>query len=147
MIIISWMLTWSQTAIQSHVYVDDILNDCAKVKIWAMINITNAFFQTYMYPDNSHIMAVSTHFGLYKGLVMLMGLKKCSFHSSVTCHFWHVEVFESIKSIMTSYECLKTIDLTKMPKNEIYVMTDVSNLHSGAVLSFANWHAQLLLTP
>ena len=48
----------------------------------------------------------------------------------------HVEAFESIKVIVTSHKCLTTINLTKMPENKIYVTTDASNLHSGAVLSF-----------
>ena len=48
----------------------------------------------------------------------------------------HVEAFESIKSIVTSHECLMTINLTKMPENKIYVTMDASDLHLGAILSF-----------
>lgn len=54
---------------------DDILNDCTKGKIWSSINMTNSFFQTLMHPDDIHLTAVSTPFGLYEWLVMPMGLQ------------------------------------------------------------------------
>ena len=48
--------------------------------------------------------------------------------------------FDSIKSIVTSCECLTTIDLSKLPDYKIFVTTDTSNKCSGAVLSFGtNW--------
>ena len=55
--------------------IDDILNDCAKGKIWAKLDMTNSFFQTKMHPDHVPFTAVSTPFGLYEWLVMPMGLK------------------------------------------------------------------------
>jgi len=55
--------------------IDDILNDCAKGKIWGTINMTNSFFQTRMHPDHVHLTAVNTPLGLYEWLVMPMGLK------------------------------------------------------------------------
>lgn len=56
-------------------HIDDILNDCAKGKIWASIDMTNSFFQTHMYPDDIPLTAVSTPFGLFEWMVMPMGLK------------------------------------------------------------------------
>ena len=53
---------------------DDILNDCAKGKIWSSIDMTNSFFQMLMDPDDVHLTAVSTPFRLYEWLVMPMGL-------------------------------------------------------------------------
>ena len=38
--------------------------------------------------------------------------------------------------IVTSQECLTTINLTKLPKYKIFVTTSTSNKCSGAVLSF-----------
>ena len=55
--------------------IDDILNDCAKGKIWATLDMTNSFFQTRMHPNNVHLTAVSMPFGLYEWLIMPMGLK------------------------------------------------------------------------
>ena len=55
--------------------IDDILNDCAKGKIWAEMDMTNSFFQTRMHPEHIPLTAVSTPFGLYEWLVMPMGLK------------------------------------------------------------------------
>ena len=67
--------------------IDDILNDCTKGKIWAKLDMTNSFFQTRMHPDDIHLTAVNTPFGLYEWLVMPMGLKNSpSIHQRrVTC--------------------------------------------------------------
>jgi hypothetical protein len=42
--------------------IDDILNDCAKGKIWATIDMTNSFFQTRMHPDYVHLTAINIPF-------------------------------------------------------------------------------------
>jgi hypothetical protein len=55
--------------------IDDILNDCAKRRIWATIDMTNSFFQTRMHPKDIPLTAVSTPFGLFEWTVMPMGLK------------------------------------------------------------------------
>jgi hypothetical protein len=55
--------------------VDDILADCAKGKIWSVIDMTNSFFQTRVHPDDVHLTAVTTPFGLYEWLAMPMGLR------------------------------------------------------------------------
>lgn len=56
-------------------WVDNILADCAKGKIWGTIDMTNAFFQTKMKPSDIPLTAVSTPFGMYKWCVMPMGLQ------------------------------------------------------------------------
>lgn len=48
----------------------------------------------------------------------------------------HQSAFDGIKSIVTSRECLTTIDLSKLPDHKIFVTTDASDKRSGAVLSF-----------
>ena len=55
--------------------VDDILANCAKGKIWSKLDMTNSFLQTLVHPDDVHLMAVTTPFGLYEWVAMLMGLK------------------------------------------------------------------------
>jgi hypothetical protein len=55
--------------------VDDILSDCAKGKIWSKLDMTNSFFQTRVHPDDVHLTAVSTPFGLFEWLAMPMGLR------------------------------------------------------------------------
>jgi hypothetical protein len=55
--------------------IDDILADCAQGKIWGKIDMTNAFFQTHMHPEDVKYTATCTPFGLYEWLVMPMGLK------------------------------------------------------------------------
>ena len=71
-----WQLN-ENTVTDSHPlpHIDDISNDCTKGKIWAKLDMTNSFFQTRMHPDNIPYTTVSTPFGLYEWLVMLMGLK------------------------------------------------------------------------
>ena len=58
----------SNTVIDSHPLpcVDDILNDCAKGKFFSTIDMMNSFFQTRMKPEDIHLTAVSTPFGLYE---------------------------------------------------------------------------------
>jgi len=53
--------------------IDNILADCAKAKIWGKIDMTNSFFQTRVHPDDIHLTAISTPFGLYEWPVMPMG--------------------------------------------------------------------------
>ena len=55
-------------------HVDNILADCAKSKIWSKLDMMNSFFQTRVHPDNIHLTAVTTLFGLYEWLTMPMGL-------------------------------------------------------------------------
>lgn len=56
-------------------WVDDILADCGKGKIWVTINMTNSFFQTRMHPNDVPLTVVTTLFGLYRWLVMPTGLQ------------------------------------------------------------------------
>ena len=55
--------------------VDDILADCAKGRIWSRLDMTNSFFQTRVHPDDVHLTAITTPFGLYEWTVMPQGLK------------------------------------------------------------------------
>ena len=53
--------------------VDDILSDCAKGKIFGKLDMTNSFFQTRVHPDDIHLTAIRTPWGLYEWTVMPMG--------------------------------------------------------------------------
>ena len=53
--------------------VDDILADCARGKIFGKMDMTNSFFQTRVHPDDIHLTAVRTPWGLYEWIVMPMG--------------------------------------------------------------------------
>lgn len=48
----------------------------------------------------------------------------------------HQKAFEEIKRIVTSRDCLMTIDFSKMLEYKIFVTTDASDRCSGAILSF-----------
>jgi len=69
--------------------VDDILVDCAKGKIWAVFDMTDSFFQTRVHPDDIHLTAVTTPFGLYEWTVMPMGYRNApSIHQLVMQTAW-----------------------------------------------------------
>lgn len=53
--------------------VDDILADCGQGKIFGKMDITNSFFQTRVHPDDIHLTAVRTPWGLYEWCVMPQG--------------------------------------------------------------------------
>jgi len=54
--------------------VEDILADAGHGKIWSKMDMTNSFFHTHMHPDSIPLTAITTPFGLYKWMVMPMGL-------------------------------------------------------------------------
>jgi Reverse transcriptase (RNA-dependent DNA polymerase) len=53
--------------------VDDILTDCGKGKVFGKMDMTNSFFQTRVHPDDIHLTAVRTLWGLYEWTVMPQG--------------------------------------------------------------------------
>jgi hypothetical protein len=53
--------------------VDDILADCGKGEIFGKMDMTNSFFQTHVHPDDIHLTAVRTPWGLYEWTVMPQG--------------------------------------------------------------------------
>jgi hypothetical protein len=48
----------------------------------------------------------------------------------------HQDAFNVIKALVTSKNCLTTIDPSLMPGHKIYVTTDASDIGSGAILAF-----------
>lgn len=56
--------------------IDSILADCGRGKVFSKMDMTNSFFQTIVHPDDVHLTAVSTLFGLYEWLVMPMSLSE-----------------------------------------------------------------------
>jgi hypothetical protein len=56
-------------------WIDDILADCAKGKIWGKIDMTNSFFQTLVHPDDVKYTATLTPFRLWEWVVMPMGMR------------------------------------------------------------------------
>ena len=55
--------------------IDEILADCAHSKVFTKIDMTNSFFQTWVHPDDIHLLGVHTPFGLYEWTVMSMGVQ------------------------------------------------------------------------
>lgn len=56
-------------------WIDDILADCVKGKIWGKIDMTNSFFQTLVHLDDIKYTATLTPFGLWEWVVMPMGMQ------------------------------------------------------------------------
>ena len=55
--------------------VHEILSNLGQGKVFATLDMTNSFFQTRMHPDDIHLTAVNTPWGLYEWVVMPMGIK------------------------------------------------------------------------
>ena len=47
-------------------WVEDILADAGRGKIWSKMDMTNSFFHTRMHPDSIALTAITTPFGLYE---------------------------------------------------------------------------------
>jgi Reverse transcriptase (RNA-dependent DNA polymerase) len=127
--------------------IDDILADCAKGKIWGTIDMTNSFFQTHMHPDDIHLNAVNTPWGLYEWLVMPMGIKNAPaiYQHRVTaalrpligkiCHvylddviIWSNNVEEHVQNIHTILEVLERAKLYCNPKKTRLFCSEVHSL-------------------
>jgi hypothetical protein len=115
--------------------IDDILADCAKGKIWATIDMTNSFFQTRMHPDDVHLTAVNTPWGLYEWLVMPMGIRNApAIHQRCVtaalrpfigkiCHvylddivIWSNTLEEHVRNVRTILQALEEAKLYCNPK-------------------------------
>jgi len=55
-------------------WINNILVDCAKGKIWGKINMMNSFFQTLVHLDDIKYTAMLTPFGLWEWVIMPMGM-------------------------------------------------------------------------
>jgi hypothetical protein len=64
--------------------VDEILAVCGKGKIFGKVDMTNSFFQTHIHPDDIHLTAIRTPWGLYKWTVMPQG--GCNAPSTHQCY-------------------------------------------------------------
>ena len=124
--------------------IDDILADCAKGKIWATIDMTNSFFQTRMHPDDIHLTAVNTPWGLYEWLVMPMGIKNAPAihqrrvtaalreHIGKICHvylddivIWSSNLEEHARNVRTILEALEKAKLYCNPKKTKLFCTEI----------------------
>ena len=124
--------------------IDDILADCAKGKIWATIDMTNSFFQTRMHPDDVHLTAVNTPWGLYEWLVMPMGIKNAPAihqrrvtaalrdHIGKICHvylddivIWSSNLEEHARNVRTILQALEKAKLYCNPKKTKLFCTEI----------------------
>jgi hypothetical protein len=55
--------------------IDEILKDCAKGKFFGKIDMTNAFFQMQVHPDDMKYLTIHTPWGKYEWMVMPMGVR------------------------------------------------------------------------
>jgi hypothetical protein len=111
------------------------------------MDMTNSFFQTRMHPDDIHLTAVTTLFGLYEWLVMPMGLRNfppihqhCMTaalyeHISKICHIylddiiiWSDNVKQHTKHICLVLSSLRKASLFCNPKKCNFYQLDVNFL-------------------
>ncbi|KAJ8468870.1 hypothetical protein ONZ45_g17089 [Pleurotus djamor] len=124
--------------------VDTILSDCAKGKIWAKIDMTNAFFQTKVHPDHIKFTAVRTPIGLYEWVVMPMGCRNApaTHQRRMTaalrhligsiCHvylddiiIWSQTQEEHVRNVRTVMEALRKASLFCSLKKTAFFCTDL----------------------
>lgn len=115
--------------------IDDILNDCAKGRVWSKIDMTNSFFQTRVHPDDIPLTAVTTPFGLYEWVVMPMGCRnapathQCRMNHALRayigkiCHvylddiiIWSDTVQENVRAVRLILQALRDNGLYASPK-------------------------------
>ena len=99
---------------------DDILVDCAKGRIWSWLDMTNSVFHTQVHPDDIHLTAVTTPFGLYEWMVMPQGLKNAPpiHQCQVNATLWpligklcHIYVNDIVIWSNTIHEHIRHIDI------------------------------------
>ncbi|OJT04019.1 Transposon Tf2-7 polyprotein [Trametes pubescens] len=127
--------------------ISDILADCAHGRIFAKIDMTNAYFQTKVHPDDVKYMAVTTPFGLYKWLVMPQGCRiapathqHCMYSAlrpfiGTICHvylddivIWSQTVEEHKRNITTVLEALRAAHLYCSDKKTDLFLTELDFL-------------------
>ena len=120
-------------------WIDNILSDCAKGKIWATIDMTDSFFQTRMHPEHIPLTAVTTPLGFYEWLVMPMGLKNAlAIHQqcvtlalrpylSKICHIYLHDIVIWLNSIEEHEKNVSTI-LQALCNTHLYVNPEKMHL-------------------
>lgn len=110
--------------------IDEILADCGRGKFWGKLDMTNAFFQTKVHPDDIKYTAVRTPFGLYEWTVMPQGCRNApSTHQrrmvaalrhliGKICHvylddiiIWSSTLAEHIKNVRAVLDALRAASL------------------------------------
>ena len=139
----------SNTVLDAHPlpWVDDILAECGKGKIWSKSDMTNSFFQTLVHPDDVPLTAVTTPFGLYEWVVMPMGLKNSPpihqrrmtnalhEHIGCICHvylddviIWSDNLIDHKKHVNMVMEALQKAHLYLNAKKCYFFLTEVDFL-------------------
>jgi hypothetical protein len=149
--------------------IDDILADCGKGKIFGKIDMTNAFYQTRVHPDDIHLTAIATPLGLYEWTVLPLGgtngpathqrrmYQALREHIGVICHIyiddiiiWSQDIEEHERNIRTVLQALRDNHLVCSSKKTKLFATRLEFLghivssegiqaDPGKVEKLANW--------
>ena len=142
--------------------IDNILADCTKGKFWATIDMTNSFFQTHMHPDDIHLTAVNTPWGLYEWLIMPMGIQNapaihqqwvtaalCPFIGKKFCHVYLDDIiiwsetldehFQNVRKILQALEDTKPYCNPKKTKLFCSTSSVIKFLHEILSLTQEKW--------
>ena len=82
-----------------------------------------------------YIAAFLLNLATHTGVLIELTYKECDKHFP-TWEPKHQYMFDEIKKLLLSQDCLTTINYTKMPGHKTFVTTDMSDTRFGAVLSF-----------
>ena len=115
-------------------WINDILADCAKGRIWGKINMRNSFFQTLVHSDHVKYTMTLTPFSLWEWVVMPMGMR-----NFVAMHQWWVtlalkELIRKICHVYLDDIIIWSSSLDKHKKNVEVVLEalKVANLYCSS---------------
>ncbi|KAG9225881.1 hypothetical protein CCMSSC00406_0006497 [Pleurotus cornucopiae] len=127
--------------------IDEILADCGRGRFWGKLDMTNAFFQTKVHPDDIKYTAVRTPFGLYEWVVMPQGCRNApSTHQrrmvaalrhliGKICHvylddiiIWSMTLAEHIKNVRLVLDALREASLYCSLKKTSLFCTEIDFL-------------------
>jgi hypothetical protein len=124
--------------------VSKILTDIGQGKVFATLDVTNSFFQTRMHPDNVNLTAVNTPWGLYKWVIMPMGIKNApaihqrrvtaALHPWIgrICHVYMDDIVIWSKNVQEHSENVATI-LQALLNNKLYLNTKKTKLFCSEI--------------
>ena len=124
--------------------INEILADCGKGKVFGKIDMTNSFFQTRVHPDDIHLIAVRTPWGLYEWVVMPMG--GCNAPSThqrrmtdalrpligLICHVYLDDIIIWAETVEEHEKNMHAV-LDALRKANLYCNIDKTNLFSSSI--------------
>lgn len=124
--------------------IDEILAKAGQAQYWGKIDMTNSFFQTRVHPDDIHLTAFTTPFGMFEWVVMPMGwCNSLAIHQrrmykalgkliGVSCFVYMDDIIVYSPDLRTHEENCRAV-LEALRENDLYASTKKTELVSTGV--------------